>query len=272
MSMKSKIERIKAIVSHVLHESSCLLGIVNNTSGYSQMFQLVINHEHPCGSKKERSIILGLENLSCLYELCHSFCKKYDVTFESNHYEFANHVIDDLSIDTFELKEEELNKTDFLREEEFSSVDLLVIYALASSLYHEFGHVKYDEGPRSISNERKADEFAFKIVHDKCILKNIEKSPEFLGLLLDYILILHLLQPYDKRDNTHPHPIERLCTLLEHFAISDDSYIWGFIYCNVYEWANKNIISIPKMNCYSGKEGLKNILSIIKDKNATPTT
>ena len=244
MSMKRKIERIKAIVSHVLHESSCLLGIVNNTSGYSQMFQLVINHEHPCGSKKERSIILGLENLSCLYELCHSFCKKYDVTFESNHYEFANHVIDDLSIDTFELKEEELNKTDFLREEEFSSVDLLVIYALASSLYHEFGHVKYDEGPRSISNERKADEFAFKIVHDKCISKNIEKSPEFLGLLLDYILILHLLQPYDKRDNTHPHPIERIYLFLEYFHIKEDSFLWEYAYDTIVKWANDNHIAM----------------------------
>ena len=123
----------------------------------------------------------------------------------------------------------------------------MAIYALTFTIFHEFGHVKYDDDSMlQIEKERRADNFALEVLYESCSQKQdtrLEDNPKFLGAFLDNILILLVSKPEDAEIAvSHPHPIERIYLFLEYFHIKEDSFLWEYAYDTIVKWANDNHI------------------------------
>lgn len=145
-----------------------------------------------------------------------------------------------------EVIEELFQKSDFLKWEKMAVCDVVAIYSLAYSLYHEIGHVLHDKyigESKPLSRERAADAFAFEAVKSMCDIENID-----ILLLGVFIGIIHVLdkrtQEQEIDDTKHPHSIERLYALLDFWRIPDNSYYWLLAYKVILKWSNMNQIPI----------------------------
>lgn len=244
----AKISQLKAIVSNIIHKNDSLHEIIDNSCKiYQQKFIIKINADNnSLGSKVNGHIILGVGNLERLFDICNEFCKKFPLEICIDESVFNMISNNNISIETCEL-EETLDTIELLNDGRISPSKSLTICALAFTLYHEFGHVKYDDGFMSpIEKERRADIFALDIVKKKCAETpeiEIDQSPYFLGALLDTCLILNVCDPARTEVNTtHPHPIERLYLMLEYFHIESNSYLWQYVYDVMVNWINKHHI------------------------------
>jgi hypothetical protein len=156
---------------------------------------------------------------------------------------------DNLCIDIWDLKDTNLNNIDILNKVEVGPVDILVKNAFAFTLYHEFGHVKYDNDSMfQIEKERTADNFALEVLSESCSQESntqLEENPIFLGAFMENILIL-LVSKAKETENTksHPHPIERIYLFLEYFHINDNPYLWRYAYDTIVKWINDNSLAM----------------------------
>ena len=172
----------------------------------------------------------------------------------------------------------QLDNSDFLSEETISELDTIAIYAMSYSLFHEFGHVLYDnELPESeqIVKECKADEFAFRAI--KAI--PCTDNANLLGSMMGISYVMHKLKPeVELSDKKYPHSIERLFALLDFWSIADDSQYWNLAYQVVCIWSEKNSLPMTwiKQTSDLDKDRFMDTYLYIKDKknkeNATPTT
>ena len=246
--VEKKKEYLKAIISYIICENPAICEIVKDaTSRRQQKFTVQIKKDcNSWGSKDNGHIILGIGNLKRLIEICNDFNSTYNLEYNTENSIFNYSTDDDLNVEIYDVEEDFLNNIEFLNGTSVETVGTLAINALAFTLYHEFGHVKYDDYCKlSIENERRADLFAFEVVKDRCSEKDICFSPFFIGALLESVLILKVCDPsLSEVDTSHPHPIERLYCLLEYFHIQKDSFLWEYVYSEVVCWLNDNNIDM----------------------------
>lgn len=243
---EEKKEKLKAIVSNIICNNNSILDVISKSN---RKFIVTINSDkNSRGSKSNCHVILGTQNLITLSKLCNDFCNKFSLELKIDRNVFNYISNDDIYIETYDLKEEELENIKFLDGEKIGPSEYLSICAIAFTLYHEFGHVMYDDDfIFPIEKERKADIFALDIVKKKFSENpriKIDQSPYLLGAILDTCLILEVCDPVlTEVSTTHPHPIERLYLMLEYFHIEPNSYLWQFVYDVVVSWINKHHIS-----------------------------
>lgn len=142
--------------------------------------------------------------------------------------------------------EEMLYGSDFLKDEKTTQNDVVAIYSLAYSLFHEIGHAlhdKYIAESKPLNRERAADAFSFEAVKSMCDIENIDTL--LLGVFFGIIHVLDKLTPKQELDDTkHPHSIERLYALFDFWRIPDNSYYWLLAYKVILKWSNMNQIPI----------------------------
>lgn len=152
-----------------------------------------------------------------------------------------------------ELVEKQIIESDFLKNEEVAPCDVLAIYSLAYSLYHEIGHAlhdKYIPESKQINRERAADAFAFETL--KYMQVKEDNDILLLGAFIGIIQIWEKLNfNQELEDNDHPHCIERLNSLLDFWGLGEDSCYWELAYKNVCEWCKKNNLSNKWDNDFS---------------------
>lgn len=247
MRKKNNKEILKGCVSNIISRNNSVFKIISDYSQkYDKKFVLTINgDENSRSSKSNGQVILGTGNIRKLYDLCNDFCKDYPSNFYIDNTLAPIHN-DYLCIEiSNDLKEDSFDNIGFLNGEVLKPSGYLTICALAFTLYHEFGHIKCNNEYRpAIEYEKKADFFAMDVVKDNCShypKTDISCNPFFLGALLETSMILKICDPiYTEIDTSHPHPIERLYTMLEYFHIEDDSYLWQYVYDVVDKWINEH--------------------------------
>lgn len=243
---EKKKEHLKAIVSQLICQNQLIVDVVKETkSRRSGKFLVQITEDsNSHGSKENCHIFLGVGNFEKLYEICNSFSRANSFLFNTSIIMLTD---GDLNIENYDVKESFLDKIDFLNEDTFDAAGTLAINGLAFALYHEFGHVKYDDGYElQIEKERKADLFAMDVVKEMCSdCIPLDRNPIFLGAYLENILMLSVCNPNEAEILfSHPHPIERIIILLEYFHIEENSYLWKYAYDEITKWINANNMSM----------------------------
>ena len=248
---EEKKEKYKAIVSHIICENPTIYEVIkDSTSRLQRKFVVKINEDNcSYGSRNNGEIIIGVGNHEILYKICNNFIPSSHFAFsvDNNFLDYLSD--DDLCIDIWDLKETTLDNLGLLNKDEVGPVDILVKNALAYTIYHECGHIKYDnESMLQIEKERTADYFAMEVLQESCsreVNVRLEENPKFLGAFLENILILLVSKPKDAGiEMSHPHPIERIYLFLEYFHIKDDSFLWKYAYDTIVKWANENNIAM----------------------------
>lgn len=244
-----KKEQIKSIVSQLICDNPIIVAIVKDASSkFQRKFTVQIKEDcNSWGSKDSIHIILGIGNLEKLFQMCKSFSQVYHLQYSSGNRILPLKTDGDLNIETYDVKESFLDKIDFLNEDTFDAAGTLAINSLAFALYHEFGHVKYDDDYElQIEKERKADLFAMDVVKEMCSdCIPLDRNPIFLGAYLENILMLSVCNPNEADILfSHPHPIERIIILLEYFHIEENSYLWKYAYDEITKWINANNMSM----------------------------
>lgn len=245
-------DKLRAIVSHIIRETPSLHALLKVRKDCPFLkFRIQINDDNqPSASKKKCYIIVGIGDFNKLYDICCCFEKTYHLDFcTSSDILKCEEEDNDFCVDDFDISEKDLDDVKLFKDNLRGSVGTLFENALAFSLYHEFGHIKYDEDYlMPIEKEKKADLFAMGIVHEKSMESpnsQLEKSPAFLGALLDLILILYVSNPKVAEEaTTHPHPIERIYKFLEYFNIGNNSYLWQYVYNIVRNWSTEHHIAM----------------------------
>lgn len=246
-----KKQKLKAVVNYIICQNAKIYSVIKSTKDVrSGKFRIQLNEDNNSyGNKNDCHIIIGVGNLEKLFDICSSFCQTYHVDYRIDRNVFCLSIDDDLDIDVWDIKEEHLDKFEFLDNKCIGGTDILVLNAFAFTLYHEFGHVKYDDCSKlPIENEMRADLFAFEVVKDKCSNYSeidVCDSPFFIGALLELVLTLKVCDSLLMKDDaSHPHPIKRLYRLMDFFHIKEDSYLWEYIYNIVVDWFNDNNVSM----------------------------
>ena len=246
---EEKKDKLKTFVSHIICKTPSVYNVIKNRGccPYPRFVVKISNDNDSYGSKSYCEVKLGLGNLAKLYDICYHFCQLYQVKYSIDENILDFHPDDEICIDCFDISEKDLNNIEFLKNNSISSVGTLAIYALTFTIFHEFGHVKYDDDSMlQIEKERRADNFALEVLYESCLQKQdirLEDNPKFLGAFLDNILILLVSKPENAEIAvSHPHPIERIYFFLEYFHIKEDSFLWEYAYDTIVKWANDNHI------------------------------
>ena len=179
--------------------------------------------------------------------MCKSFSQAYHLQHSSGNRIVSFTTDENLNIETYDVTESLLDKVEFFSEKTDGTAVTLTINALAFALYHEFGHVKYDDDSKlQIEKERKADLFAMDVVKEMCSNSiHLDQNPIFLGAFLENILIMKMSDPKETDISySHPHPIERIIVFLEYFHIGESSYLWKYTYDEFVKWINANNMSM----------------------------
>lgn len=248
---EEKKDKIKAIVSYIVCETPSVYDVIKNRKccPYPRFIVKISNDNDSYGSKSYCEIKLGLGNLTKLFDICNHFCQLYQLECSIDNNILVFHPGDEIYIDSFDISEVDLDNIEFLKDDSIGSVGTLAIYALTFTIFHEFGHVKYDDDSMlQIEKERTADNFALEVLYESCSQKQnirLEDNPMFLGAFLENILILLVSKPRDAEiAASHPHPIERIYLFLEYFHIKEDSFLWNYAYDTIIKWANDNHIAL----------------------------
>lgn len=269
-----KIEILKAIIYQLVDENKYLKDAVNNSG--NTIVSIKIDSSGGClGSSNSREVILGIKDVIETYifieEIKFDLC--YSIPFQFNDkylkYEGCRSIknIIDVYITSPEvpLVAEQLNSSDFLSVETLSKLDTVVIYALAYSLFHEFGHILYDTKiPKSeqLKREYKADEFAFQTI--KAIPH--ADNANLYGTIMGISYVLNKMAPeIELKDKEHPHSIERLYVLLDSWGISDDSKFWELAYLIICKWNEKYKLMKCEKSFGSFKENVRQAFTYIKE-------
>ena len=248
---EEKKDNLKAIVSHILRETPSVYDVIKNRAccPYTRFVVKISNDYDSYGSKSYCEVKLGLGNLTKLLNICNHFCQLNIIEHNIDNDILVYLPDDEICIDCFDISEVDLDNIEFLKDNSIDSVGTLAIYALAFTLFHELGHVKYDDDSMlQIEKERTADIFALEVLCESCSQKQnirLEDNPKFLGAFLENILILLVSKPKDAEMATsHPHTIERIYLFLEYFHIKENSFLWKYAYDTMVEWANDNYIDM----------------------------
>jgi len=248
---EAKKDKLKAIISHIACDTPSVYNVIKNRGicPYPRFVVKISNDNNSYGSKSYCEVKLGMGNLAKLCEICNHFYQLYKLEFSIDNNILTFHPDDEICIDCFDIREEELINIKFLKDNSIGSVGTLVIYALTFTLFHEFGHVRNDDDSISqIEKERTADNFALQVLHESCSQESnvlLEENPRFLGAFLESILILLISKPGEAEiAESHPHPIERIYHFLEYFQINDDSFLWKYAYDAIVKWANDNYLAM----------------------------
>ena len=247
-----KTEYINNIILRLIGENDLLLSVIDIIKQRDGRLP-TIDLSDSCGSiytYDRNAIVIGLQDIIECYRISKRFgCDvEYQLNVKDHHFDF-NEVSERFSIiinapacerDNIEKI---LNESDFLNEKETSS-DMIAVYSLAYSLYHEFGHVLHDKYiTNSVKRERAADTFAFESMKS---LRSKEHENILLGGI--FIGIVNILYKegldYENKETSHPHGIERLYSLLDFWGISDDSYYWKLAYKILCKWCKNNHLTI----------------------------
>lgn len=103
-----------------------------------------------------------------MYDICCFFENTYHLDFCTSSDIFNCVEDENFCVDDFDISETVLDNILFSKKSLLDSAGTLFLNAVAFSLYHEFGHIKYDEDYLiSIEKEKKADLFAMGIVQEK---------------------------------------------------------------------------------------------------------
>lgn len=246
-----KKDNLRAIVSNIVCKNPILYAVIRNRhSGlYSKFIINVTNDKNSYASKKNSEVKLGIGNLAKLCDICIHFCQLYQLELGIDNNILSFQSDDEVYIDCYDINEKDLDNIEFLKDNSIDTVGTLAIYALTYTLFHEFGHVKYDaDSMIQIEKERTADNFALEILRKLCNEEpngRLEENPSFLGAYLDNIVTLLVSKAKDAEISmSHPHPIERIYLFLEYFHIDDNSYLWRYAYDTIVKWANDNNLAM----------------------------
>lgn len=249
--IEEKKDKLKAVISHIICETPSVYNVIKNQGGCPnpKFIVLISKDNNSYGNKSNCEVKLGMGNLSKLCDICNHFYQLYHFEYSISNNILEFHSDDEFCIDCHDISDKELDNIEFLEDDSIGSVGTLVIYALAFTIFHEFGHVKYDDDSMlQIEKERTADLFAMGIAKEECVKYpdiQIDKNPAFLGALLNVILILNVSDPkFVEIKESHPHPVERLYLLLEYFHIDEESYLWKYTYDMVANWLKEHHLSM----------------------------
>lgn len=246
-----KKEKLRAVVSHVICETPSIYEVIKNReSRLNQRFVVKISSDKiSYGSKSYSEVKLGMGNLAKLCDICNHFCQLYKLDYNIGKNILVFLLDDEICIDCNDISEMDLDNIDFLKGDFIGSVGTLAIYAFTFTLFHEFGHVKYDDDSMAqIEKERTADNFALEVLRESCFQEpnvRLEETPMFLGAFMENILTLLVSNPKDAEITmSHPHPIERIYLFLEYFHINNNSYLWRYAYDTFVKWINDNNLAM----------------------------
>ena len=242
-------KQLKAIISHIISENSDLCDIICSAEKpFSSFIVNIDNSIQSFGSKSNGQICLGLGNIILLHQLCCRVCEKLKIINHATSNIFTNKNTLRLCVefDSFSDIDKLLYSAHFLDDNVITSADSLTVYAMAYTLYHEFGHIKYDDAANyPLDKERQADWFANETLAKMiaCSQNEENASLRFWGGIIDVILILFVSKHrHTEISGTHPHPIERLYNFLEFFKVDKEDCLWDFAFYFVKKWLKKNNI------------------------------
>ena len=248
---EEKKDKLKAIISHIICKTPSVYNVIKNRGccPYPRFIVKISNDNDSYGSKSYCEVKLGMGNLAKLCEICDHFCQIFKLQYSIDNNILDFHPDDEICIDCYDISEKDFDNIGFLKDNSIGSVGTLAIYALAFTIFHEFGHVRYDDDSMfQIEKERTADNFALEVLNESCSQEQnirLEDNPKFLGAFLEIILILLVSKPKDAEIAvSHPHPIERLYLFLKYFHIKEESFLWEYAYDTIVEWANENHIAM----------------------------
>ena len=248
---EKKKDNLRGIVSNIICKTPSVYKVIKNREccPSTKFVVKICNDKYSHGSKSSSEVKLGMANFAKLCEICDDFCQLYKLDCRIDDKMFVFRPDDEICMDCHDISEKELDNIKFLEEKSIGSVGALAIHALAFVIFHEMGHVKYDDDKMlQIEKERTADLFAMNVLYGLCDESRdvqLDRNPRLLGAFLANIWVLLVSKPKDAEIATsHPHPIERIYLFLEYFHIKDDSFLWKYAYNTIEKWANENDINM----------------------------
>lgn len=265
---------IRNIISFFISESPMVCEIIEDLKGKKPRFIIQINKDGQSWANiKDNLIILGIGNIQSIYDICNAFCKENEMAFDNaNLTDNKNIKKIDVCIENNITDSDIFQILTFLYKGYSKSAKVLTLYAMAFTLFHEFGHIKNDnESNFPITNEKDADQFAFECIERICssdLCKDYSISLFVLGALMELLFILKNSKFDDSLVNqSHPHPVTRIYNLLDFFSIEDESYLWSYSYEMIIQWMkhNNRIVSFEQESSISPKEKLKDAYLFFKN-------
>jgi hypothetical protein len=196
------------------------------------------------------TIILSLKDMLVSFRIA-KLCKKEMSTrliINSNYKDFQFRkekclgLFVDISRPECGIVQSKMNESQFLKRKPLKESDVLAVYSLAYSLYHEIGHVFFDKEmllSKQYDKEIAADSFAFEAIKSMQIIE--EKDALLLGTIIGIAQVLIHRKPSEEdEDDKHPHSVERLYNLLDYWGIEDGSPYWELVYKIVSKWCKDN--------------------------------
>lgn len=244
-----QFDKQKTILYQLIGENKFILDILDFVRQRGDILPSINLSEMKSGdySSDTNIIQIGVPNIIECYELALKYNKNltYKLKFNDLYSNYDVRYKRCLGIELFIPEhqsmsiKEMVNDSAFLKMDDMSLFDVLGIYSLAYSLYHEIGHFilnRFIPETRPLCRECAADCFAFEA------LKSMKVTEEDEVLLLGAIIgITNMLRKpkEENEDIEHPHSIERLYALLDFWRITDDSLYWKFSFDEVYKWCIK---------------------------------
>lgn len=256
-------QKLKGIIFTLIGDNQTLFSQIKNSFEKEHEKQSKINLNiytykgSGCNYDRHNNIItidLGcqdvLDTYSCIDRYMPKDNKRPKFSINKKYFEFGNKVVEFIAYNDDipgESIKECLKETDFLSEDNYSVKDIITIYSLAYTLYHEFGHVFNDNSLCcQMQKEFVADEFAFSMLSEMSSNKDDDTILcQRLGFLLGIAQVLLNRKSDDEdKDIEHPHSIERIYNFLKSLNIKPEDKLYDISLKIIDDWLEKQDIII----------------------------
>lgn len=272
--MNPKTQLLQEGIFHLIGENHLLLDEIKRAFN-GRKLGLVITPERSSGCSHDdyngdETIYIGISIIDNIYLLCHEIlhgCNDleyevyqgfFDINCPDNLFSFI-----DCSVAPMDENHVSniLETSKFLKDNCYSKTDIVSLFAIAYSLYHEIGHALFDKKyDIQIKREKHADEYAFWCLKSICDSSNDDVVVRYRqkGFLAGIAMML-FAQDYDeqKKDKDHPYTIERIYNYLRFIQADDNSELWKIAYGYIQQWVEKYNINVewqnPSLSTYAEK-------------------
>ena len=252
-------QKLKGIIFTLIGDNQTLFSQIKNFCEKEHEKQSKINLNiytskgSGCNYDRHNNIItidLGCQDVLDTYSVIDTYVQKdinpQEFPFNEQYLKVAEVIAYDDEIPGESIKEC-LKETDFLPEDNYSVKDIITIYSLAYTLYHEFGHVFNDNSLCcQMQKEFVADEFAFSMLSEMSLNKDDDTILcQRLGYLLGIAQVLLNREKEDEdKDIEHPHSIERIYNFLKSLNIKPEDKLYDISLKIIDDWLEKQDIII----------------------------
>ena len=253
-----QIKKLTALVYQLIGGNQYIIGAIDSIKRRgNNMPSIELTYTSGCDYwPSANKIYIGLRDIIDCYDIAqrYEFKRNYQFQIDTDYYEGRVRNEKSKGMEFYmpmteserEIVENMISKTQFLKGCEINNTDVITIFSLSYSLYHEIGHALNDPNiseTKPIERELMADAFAFNAVKSMNDIEN--ENILLLGTFVGVIQVLDKLSyAQEKKDERHPYTIERLYELLSFWDLSNNSIFWRFACDIVSTWCHNNNLSM----------------------------